>query len=408
MVEISPNGSAAGGGAGQSSRPGRLNPRLAAFVLLVAGTAIALLMVEFGLRIAGVQYDASLYAYSRATGWTLRPNANGWWVSEGHAYAWINSGGMHDDREFPVQKPAGTVRIAVLGDSMTAAVQVDAKDTFSRVAERKLAECGGFSGRKVEVLNFGVPGFGTAQELIDYRTRVAQYNPDFVVVAVLTYNDIANNYRELNPVDADKSPYFLLQDGRLVLDDAFASRSSRYAGARDILGNLANRSRVVQLLAQALVRGLLFRSAKVAESEAIVRRFGPAPENFIYAPPLRPETTAAWQVTEAILEQLNKEVAAHGSRFLMVTLSHFPQHLPRAEREAAVKKMNIEDLYYPDRRLEAFAKAHGIPSLILVDRLRDYSDRTGDHISYGNGHYNPTGHREVGAALAERLCQLAQ
>jgi hypothetical protein len=408
QVETGPDGPDAGRRTDPSPRPRRLNTRLAALVLLVVSTAIALTIVEAGLRIAGVQYDASLYGYSRATGWTLRPKANGWWISEGHAYARINGAGMHDDREFSVSKPAGTVRVAVLGDSMTAAVQVDAKDTFSRVAERQLAGCGAFRGRKVEVLNFGVPGFGTAQELIDYRTRVAQFNPDFVVVAFYTDNDIANNHRALNPVDAAKSPYFLLQDGQLVLDDSFTARSSRYAVLRDLLGNLANRSRLVQLLAQALLRGRWFRSEKVAERAAIVGRFGASPELFIYSPPVQPETIEAWRVTEAILREFYKEVTAHGSRFLLVTLSQPPQHLPRAEREAAVKQLNIQDLYYPDRRIEAFAKAQGIPALILVDRLRDYTDRTGEYVSYGNGHYNPIGHREVGTALAEELCRQAQ
>jgi hypothetical protein len=381
-----------------------LNLRLAIATFLI-GVVFALLIGEIGLRIAGIQYDASLYRTSKVTGWTLRPNASGWWISEGHAYARINGAGMHDDREFPVQKPAGTVRVAVLGDSMTAGVQVDAKDTFSRVAERQLAGCATFSGRKVEVLNFGVPGFGTAQELIDYRTRVARFNPDIVVLAFYTNNDIANNHRKLNPVDAAKSPYFLLREGHLVLDDSFLASASKYGLLRDLFGNMANRSRLVQLAAQVLIRGRLFRPQKAAEMAAIIKDFGPGSELFIYSPPTRPEMIEAWNVTEAILQELHKEVSANGSRLLLVTLTQPPQHLPRLEREAAVKEQKIQDLYYPDRRLEAFAKAQGIPALILVDRMRDYSDRTGEQLSYGNGHYNPAGHREVGTALAETLCR---
>src|SRR5881392_857031 len=86
-------------------------------LLLVAfGLALSLVLAEAALRILGVAFDASLFDDDPITGWRLRPNAEGWWVSEGHAYVRINSAGMHD-REYPVEKPRDTVRIAVRGVS---------------------------------------------------------------------------------------------------------------------------------------------------------------------------------------------------------------------------------------------------------------------------------------------------
>ena len=47
--------------------------------------------------------------------------------------------------------------------------------------------------KRVEVLNFGCDGYGTAQEFILLRDRVWRYAPDVVVLAVFTGNDIRNN-----------------------------------------------------------------------------------------------------------------------------------------------------------------------------------------------------------------------
>ena len=50
-----------------------------------------------------------------------------------------------------------------------------------------------FGEKKVEVINFGVSDYGTAQELIVLREKVWFYDPDFVLLAIFTQNDISNN-----------------------------------------------------------------------------------------------------------------------------------------------------------------------------------------------------------------------
>ncbi|HEX2165417.1 MAG TPA: SGNH/GDSL hydrolase family protein, partial [Thermoanaerobaculia bacterium] len=124
-------------------------------------------------------------------------------------------------------KPAGTFRVALLGDSQAEALQVDFEDTFGEVLERRLAACpaplGGVppgAGRRVEVLNFGVSGYGTAQALLTLRHAAAPFRPDLALLAVYTGNDVRNNLEELE-LDPGR-PYFrLLPDGSLELDDSF-------------------------------------------------------------------------------------------------------------------------------------------------------------------------------------------
>ena len=69
-----------------------------------------------------------------------------------------------------VDKPPNTFRIAVIGDSFAEALQVDLDHTFWSVMERKLAEGWRGNGQRVEVLNFGVSGYGTARNSRWYGT----------------------------------------------------------------------------------------------------------------------------------------------------------------------------------------------------------------------------------------------
>src|SRR3974390_3097248 len=190
-------------------------------VLAVLVMLLILLSLEVALRIAGVGFDAQLYGPSRELGWTLRPSAEGLVSTETSQYVKINSRGFHDV-ERAYEKPATTFRVAVLGNSWTEALQVPLEKTYCSVLERKLAERSCFANKRVEVLNFGVAGYSTAQELLTLREKVWKYNPDLVILALYAARDIANNVRELNnAVDPERSPYFVYSEGNLVLDDSF-------------------------------------------------------------------------------------------------------------------------------------------------------------------------------------------
>src|SRR4029078_8121917 len=130
----------------------------------------------------------------------------------------INSAGLRD-REHPYAKPPNTFRIAVVGDSYPEAFPVEMQDAFWVLMEKQLQECGAFPGKTIEVINFGVSGYGTAQELITLREQVWKYSPDLVMLTVTTNNDISDNVRVLKKTN--RVPYFVFQDGKLTLDDSF-------------------------------------------------------------------------------------------------------------------------------------------------------------------------------------------
>lgn len=84
-------------------------------------------------------------------------------------------------RDVPLVKPPGTYRIAMLGDSFAFGWGVAQDQTFAARIEQNLNR---IAGGKIhyEVLNFGVPGYSTFQEVALFKERVLDFDPDAVVV----------------------------------------------------------------------------------------------------------------------------------------------------------------------------------------------------------------------------------
>ena len=97
-------------------------------------TLAALVMImlpivgEAALRVTQVQFDPQLYTADQQRGWSLRAGARGLLADEGRQFIRINSHGFHD-REHGYDKPANTIRIAVLGNSWTEGLQVSLEKT---------------------------------------------------------------------------------------------------------------------------------------------------------------------------------------------------------------------------------------------------------------------------------------
>lgn len=171
---------------------------------LAAALFVALLLVELGLRVAGLRLpprgpnnflplleevpEAAAPGLEKA----LIPNARGEVVYPGTTHAedrtvsyQINPQGFRD-REFTQAKPADTLRVVLLGDSVTYGTGVDLKDTLPKQLEREIhALC---PQRRVEVLNFGVYAYNPRQEVALLEYRALAYQPD-VVLLVATVTD---------------------------------------------------------------------------------------------------------------------------------------------------------------------------------------------------------------------------
>lgn len=410
-------------------KPGGGGPRSVKLLVVLGAVVVGLLICEVFLRASGYTYPV-FYEPEEARGYALRPGTEGWYRKEGESYVRVNGEGLRD-HEHAKEKPAGVLRVAVLGDSYAEALQVSQEKAFWSVLERRLGGCGALAGRRVEVINFGVSGYGTAQELITLREKVWDYSPDFVLLAFTTNNDITDNSRPLKKTD--EIPYFVLREGRLVLDDSF--RRTPTFRLRSSFWNRTGRwirdhLRVIQLVHQAhgaIKSALARRRAQAAAPEPAAAAQQPGAggqevnaavlaeagaDNLVYREPSDDVWLDAWRVTEALILQMRKEVEERGAKFLLVTLSNGIQVHPDPQARANfVRRLGATDLFYPDLRLRALGARAGFEVFNLAPALQRYAEERhaflhGFGQETGNGHWNEEGHRVAGELLAQKLCEI--
>jgi lysophospholipase L1-like esterase len=86
--------------------------------------------------------------------------------------------------DFKYEKEKHTVRIAMLGDSITEGMRIRIGKKFSDVLESILNEEASRQDRqeRYEVMNFGVGGYNLDAEVELLKTKVVKYSPDIVVL----------------------------------------------------------------------------------------------------------------------------------------------------------------------------------------------------------------------------------
>lgn len=142
---------------------------------------LCLLLMEPVLTFAGVVNDENLDV-DKQVGWVPMPNRAYTYRKEGFSNTRINSFGMVDF-ERSLQKPSGTFRIAIMGDSLTEGQQVGQDQTYCAVLQKLLNSDIADNGRKYEVLNFGVSGYNLGQEYLRLKTLALRFQPDLVIIA---------------------------------------------------------------------------------------------------------------------------------------------------------------------------------------------------------------------------------
>jgi hypothetical protein len=151
-------------------------------------------------------YDASygLTLVDPELGWRPRPRG----VAE--AVQNVSAQGLRGTREYSLSPPPGVVRLAVFGDSLVFGFLTGDTDCWPAIVERSVPE--------VEVLNYGVLGYGLDQEYLRYRAEGRQFAPQGVVIGctpgvlqrcLTVYGPFTADSIELDPLT---KPRFLLEE----------------------------------------------------------------------------------------------------------------------------------------------------------------------------------------------------
>lgn len=278
--------------------------------------------------------------------WRLEPGTRFRTSRGGHPVR-INAHGFRDRAFLPAEPD--TLRILVLGDSVTFGHGVAEEDTYTRRIEAMLAE----EGRRARVLNAGIPGWSTHQEWLFYRDHAAELDVDVVLVGFVL-NDVTEIQRGMIEIG--------------VREGLFVIRGINW---------LAQHSAAVALLKTLLRVAMSPEELEVARIEGLARY------------PEAPHVKRAMERTADALLKIAALARERGDRFGLVL---FPFHFQ-------LRKPHLDA---PQRFLEGVARENGLPVLDAMPALLPHESTD---VFLDVDHLTPFGHEVVARAVLSWLAE---
>jgi hypothetical protein len=175
---------------------------------LLLALVVTLLLAEGAARaIAWAIGKERALVFDPELGWRPLPNLSKvgeyWGITRP---ARTNSRGWRDS-EHPFEKPEGVRRAVLLGDSFAFGLYVDDGERLSELLAQEPT--------RLEVVNMGITGSGTDQQLRALETSGFEYSPDIVILLAFPGNDLEDIRLERSC--SWPKPHYDLVDGELRL-----------------------------------------------------------------------------------------------------------------------------------------------------------------------------------------------
>jgi hypothetical protein len=360
----------------------RASPRrcLARLIVLGGATVLALGLAEVATRIIWrkgailfprYHSDATYGPYRIRR---LRPSTNFHHTSaDGRWLFTTNSQGYRDSREWHHERTPGVGRVLVLGDSHTEGFECRQDHTYAAILEKRLRAM----GQPTEVLNCGVSGFSTAEELVFLENEGLKYRPDAVVVGWFA-NDLNDNVN---------AGLFAVRDGKLVEE-----KHEHLPGIR-ILNGLNNWAVMRWLSEDSYFYSLLFNRVWDWRRSLNWQQSNKSAVEFAGAAPVSREDPALLgyqqELASQLLARMQASCAKAGVPLIVVDIPSW-------------KAIDDFESSIPDPVLKA-VQAQQVEVLTSEAGLGRYRGVAEIFVAHGQHHISETSHLEIGMKLAELL-----
>ena len=181
--------------------------------LLLASCTVGLALSEVSLRLCYPKYRHVAEAQFHADAiriWARTPNSRDW---RNHPDTHVthslhhNNLALRQHRNFSAADLAAATNVGVFGDSFTENIRMAAQYSFTEPLDYLLNQ----RGRRFNVLNFGVDGYGPGQSLLHYEHFPHAEDLDHVLY-IYCYNDLEDIYKT--------GLFHLNETGQLVRNEA--------------------------------------------------------------------------------------------------------------------------------------------------------------------------------------------
>jgi len=179
--------------------------------LLIITLLILLFIIEGTLRVTNnceiaLKKSGNLFTFLQKVEnpslvYELKPNSEGYLAGK---YVKINSYGM---RSKEISTDKDVYRIAFIGDSITFGWGVELNESYPEVLGEYIEKD---QHIKVEILNFGVPGYVSLQEYTVLKNKVINYSPDLIIIGnfLSSPDNIWNLYQTSIPISPSIKIFF--------------------------------------------------------------------------------------------------------------------------------------------------------------------------------------------------------
>ncbi len=407
-----------------------LKQALTSVIIIIFGIIIAILIIEISLTIIPTgkwktllsknPARYTLYQVNRNVGWVHVPDGHLNWHGTGeyNVDVRMNSLGLRD-YERTYQKPPGTYRILVLGDSFAEGLQVPLEQLFSVKVEKCLNH---LLDQKIEVINTGISAYNPGDEMLFFTHIGAKYQPDLVLIIIFTGNDIKEMIRSVdndNMLLSFGGYQFYLQDGQLEkqwlewatpdyeissLEHFLRAYSNLYYIFYSPNSTVSDDSSKMMGLQQPTTSSPPQPDLKTDNLPAYAydKDLIIYAQDFPHNPIVPPQIRELWTLFKAPFLTLQAGTKAQNSRLGAVIIPKASQVndavfdawiAERRERYGGLQESEWS-AYAPPKAITKFLTEQDIPTLDLLPHFQTYNE-TDDSALYfqQDGHFNQKGHQ---------------
>jgi lysophospholipase L1-like esterase len=311
--------------------------------------------------------------------------------------------GLRRDGEVAVPKPAGVLRVLVLGDSQIEGY-VDNDEHYPHLLEERLRSPG---GGRVEVLNAAVGGYGPLQYYLWYRAAGERLEPDLVVVHLYVGNDF---WDVMNRTTEELPSAALDAHGDPRLAPLWPADYAQHWTRKW----LRDHSRLFDLARLSLAAIERWRAPPVDAERALrlsAECHGCLSQHFLQIAQGSPDLLARARADSlTLLALMRRQVEGRGARFVVVLVPTKAQVEPQdaraeAERAAAVLQLGDEQRRSNDRLYRVALAAAGEAGIPVIDSWPALAaGAAAERLYYRRDwHLNPAGHRVLAESVAAAL-----
>lgn len=288
-----------------------------------------------------------MFTYDKDKVFRLRENQSNFY----HGAAFTTNSFGHRDAEIPVEKPEGTRRVLVIGDSISFGHGVSDADVYPYLLETMLRGDPQHAGSPIDVINAAAPGNSPFQEYYDVK-RGLRFDPDLIIVQ-FTLNDVLEQYaswifKEMgwntagDGRDESKLARYVLGGAHFShMDHVLKQHSALYLCLKDMQGRLRFGE----------VSGEHLTAQAQQEENSLARKLVEEPAN--------PEVVQAWENALGWMERIIDTANNHEIP-LVVLATPFEFQIKEPPEKA-----------YPQRILQGFTHEQGVEYVDLLAVLHE-------------------------------------